>query len=373
MGLAIAVVLNLPVDRLRRILSRDHHRGFSDWAIIRAVVARHPTGRQSVRSRNVFYFSNRALLFSCEQPNAFVWGRVHRFDWDPYPLVAVQTASFIAATVRQKNTCSGIGSFVNLLTTDGCLTRTAKEMMRDLIAKAGLTRLHVAIRKLTGQNVEHLSFNSLSERFSAIYRNRVWLNGRSVGSLSGYGSELENTETLRPRLTELLNSLEAQSLLDIGCGDFTWMKEIAFPHRYIGVDIVPELIETNNVMFRSEQKAFQALDATRDPLPQVDTVLCRDVLFHLSFRDIWRVIENIRRSGSLFLLATTDGDTNYNADTLSGDFRLLNLHKAPFFFPKPNLSILDNAVSPGRTLSAWKVTDLPERRERWNRTPSFGS
>jgi hypothetical protein len=101
MGLAIVMVLNLPVDRLRRIVSRDDHRGFSDWAIICAVVARHPKGRQSVRSRNVFYFSNRALLLSCEQPNAFVWGRVYRFGGDPYPLVAVQAASFIAATVRR--------------------------------------------------------------------------------------------------------------------------------------------------------------------------------------------------------------------------------------------------------------------------------
>ena len=260
---------------------------------------------------------------------------------------------------------------MTLSTTDALFTRTAKEMIRDLIAKAGLAKLHVAIRKFSGQNVDHLSFNSLSDRFSAIYRNRVWIQGRSAGSLSGYGSELENTETLRQRLPELLNSLEAQSLLDIGCGDFTWMKEIAFPHKYIGVDIVPELIETNNVTFRSEQRSFQALDATQDPLPQVDSILCREVLFHLSFTDIWRLIENIRGSGSLFLIATTDCETNYNADILSGDFRLLNLHKAPFFFPKPTLSILDNAVSPGRTLSAWKLTDLPEKREGWNRMAGF--
>jgi SAM-dependent methyltransferase len=294
---------------------------------------------------------------------------MYRFGGDPYPLAAVQAAtfivaSFVAANVRWTSTCSSTGSFVTLSTTDGHFTRTAKEMIRGLIAKTGLTRLHVAVRKFGGQNVEHLSFNSLSERFSAIYRNRVWINGRSAGSLSGYGSELENTETLRQRLPELLGSLETQSLLDIGCGDFTWMKEIAFPHKYIGVDIVPEVIETNNVMFRSEQRSFQALDATQDPLPQVDCILCREVLFHLSFRDIWRLIENIRASGSLFLLATTDGDTNYNADIFSGDFRMLNLRKAPFFFPTPMLSVPDDAVSPGRTLSAWKVTDLPERRER---------
>jgi SAM-dependent methyltransferase len=238
--------------------------------------------------------------------------------------------------------------------------RTAKEMARDLIAKAGLSRLDVSIRKLRGQNVDHLFRTSLAERFSAVYENRVWLNGRPTGSLSGFGSELENTETVRHHLAELLESLKARSFLDIGCGDFTWMKEIVFPHRYIGVDIVRGVIEKNNALYSSALRSFAVMDATRDPLPGADMVLCREVLFHLSFRDIWRLVANIRRSGSLFLVATSDGDIKYNADILSGDFRMLNLRRAPFRFAEPTLSIPDNRVSPHRTLSAWRVVDLPE-------------
>ncbi|SRR6266567_3672564 len=237
--------------------------------------------------------------------------------------------------------------------------RTAKEMTRDLIAKAGLSRLHLSIRKLRGQNVDHLFLPSLAERFSAVYENRVWLNGRSTGSLSGFGSELENTGAVRQHIAELLESLRTRSLLDIGCGDFMWMKEVVFPSRYIGVDIVPSIIETNNSLYRSEQRSFHVLDAVHEPLLQADTVLCREVLFHLSFADIWQLVENVRRSGSSFLIATNDGDLKYNADILSGDFRILNLHKAPFFFPSPVRSIPDNGVLPDRTLSAWKVADLP--------------
>jgi hypothetical protein len=84
------------------------------------------------------------------------------------------------------------------------------------------------------------------------------------------------------------------------------------------------------------------------------------VLFHLSFRDIWRLIENIRRSGSSFLIATTDHDIKYNADILSGDFRLLNLTKPPFRFPRPELSIPDDEVLPGRVLAVWNVSELPQ-------------
>jgi hypothetical protein len=102
------------------------------------------------------------------------------------------------------------------------------------------------------------------------------------------------------------------------------------------------------------------MDATRDPLPQADTILCREVLFHLSFADIWRLVENVRRSRSSLLIATNDNSLKYNADILTGDFRMLNLHKAPFFFPSPAQSIRDDSVLPDRTLSVWKVADLPE-------------
>lgn len=243
---------------------------------------------------------------------------------------------------------------------EGSLIRITKEVIRDLIAKAGLSRLHVSIRKLTGQNVDHLLRKSLSERFSAVYENRVWLSGRAAGSLSGLGSELENTKAVRKQLEGLLDSLNTKSLLDIGCGDFTWMKEVNFSRKYIGIDIVRTVVEANNAFYSSEQRRFDLVDATVGPLPQADTILCREVFFHLSFKDIWRLVENIRRSGSSFLIATNDNDLKYNADIVSGDFRLLNLCRAPFFFRSSIRSISDSAVSQGRTLSTWKVTDLPE-------------
>ncbi|MFI5420405.1 MAG: class I SAM-dependent methyltransferase [Nitrososphaerales archaeon] len=210
---------------------------------------------------------------------------------------------------------------------------------------------------------------SLSERFSAVYRDRVWLNGRAGGSLSGLGSEFENTEIVRKHIAVLLKSIDTRSLLDIGCGDFTWMKEVFYPFNYIGVDIVPDLVQVNNSLYRSEQREFLVMDATHDSLPQADTILCREVLFHLSFRDIWSFVENIRHSCSSYLIATTDNNIKYNADILSGGFRMLNLQKSPFCFPIPVQSIPDNRVSVGRTLSVWKVADLPESRKRLRGTP----
>jgi hypothetical protein len=240
------------------------------------------------------------------------------------------------------------------------LLRTAKEVTRDLIAKVGLNRAHVRIRKFRGQNVEHLLGASLSERFTAVYKNRVWLNGRSVGALSGWGSELENTRSVRAHLAELLNFLDTRWLLDIGCGDFTWMKDVPFPFRYCGIDLVQEIIQKNNALWGSEQRSFHVMDATRGPLPQADTILCREVLFHLSFADIRRLVQNVQSSGGAYLVATNDNDLRYNADIISGDFRLLNLRKSPFFFPRAAASIPDDGVLPHRTLSAWKLAGLPK-------------
>jgi hypothetical protein len=242
------------------------------------------------------------------------------------------------------------------------MVRTAKEITRDLIAKAGLGRLHVSVRKLKGENVDHLFRRSLSERFSAIYANRVWLNGRSAGSESGFGSDLQNTESVRNCLATLLESLHTRCLLDIGCGDFIWMKEVSLPCRYVGVDIVQKVIEANDSLYRSERRSFLAMDATRDPLPRADTILCREVLFHLSFRDIRCLLANVQKSGSSFFVATNDDGLSYNADILSGDFRMLNLHKSPLYFPKPLHSIPDDGILPDRKLSVWRVSDLPVSR-----------
>src|ERR1017187_6795693 len=132
------------------------------------------------------------------------------------------------------------------------LERDVKELIRDSITKLGLSRAHLRIRRAMGQNVDHLCRPTLAERFSAIYQNRVWLNDRPSGSLSGLGSELVNTDKVGRELQRLLTELNTQTLLDLGCGDFTWMKQVQLLCRYVGVDIVPDLIRSNATLYASE-------------------------------------------------------------------------------------------------------------------------
>jgi SAM-dependent methyltransferase len=239
------------------------------------------------------------------------------------------------------------------------IKRNAKEVVRHVLLKSGMNGAYLAFRAATGQNVEHLRERTLSERFSAIYRNQVWLAGRADGSLSGLGSDLENTKTIRLRLPELLARLNTKTMLDVGCGDFNWMRQLELNCRYIGVDVAPCVIDQNIRNYGSANRTFYALDATTDPLPPADTILCREVFFHLSFADIWALIRNMRASGVCTMIATNDAGTDFNADILSGDFRLLNLTKRPFCFSRSELCIPDDEVSPGRVLAVWNLSDVP--------------
>src|SRR5688572_773801 len=79
--------------------------------------------------------------------------------------------------------------------------------------------------------------------FNRIYHGNEWGSKESV---SGPGSTLKTTEDLRKELPGFLKSLGIKSMLDAPCGDCNWISKIDLSNiDYTGVDIVPELIESN--------------------------------------------------------------------------------------------------------------------------------
>ena len=106
------------------------------------------------------------------------------------------------------------------------------------------------------------------------------------------------------------------------------------------------------------------LDLTADPLPRADVVLCRDCLVHLSFDHIRQAFDNLRRSGSTWLLTTTFLDHHENVDIESGDWRMLNLTRPPFNLPAPEGVLVEGCLeSEGayadKALGLWRIADLP--------------
>jgi len=171
----------------------------------------------------------------------------------------------------------------------------------------------------------------VEEVFADIYRRRVWGDGESR---SGPGSGLARTAEIRADLAALLATLGVRSMLDAGCGDFHWMQAADLPlDLYIGADVVGDLVEECRQRHASRGRRFMHLDITRDWLPRVDLILCRDVLPHLSFADITRAVDNFKRSGATWLLTNTFVDRPRNDDIPTGAWRSLNFLQPPFSWP----------------------------------------
>jgi 2-polyprenyl-3-methyl-5-hydroxy-6-metoxy-1,4-benzoquinol methylase len=195
-------------------------------------------------------------------------------------------------------------------------------------------------------------------RFAVIYRLKWW-GGRSAESASGLGSSLAATSKIREELPALLVEVDCQRLIDLGCGDFNWMKEVALPCNYLGVDIVSSVIAENQKRYTKPGIEFSELDATSDRIPgDVDVILCREVLFHLSFKDIWSTLANIKNSNAKYLLLTQVDMNKENTDIHTGGFRQLDLTEAPFNFPGPRKSIQDDSISQNRSIGLWKTEDI---------------
>jgi len=206
-----------------------------------------------------------------------------------------------------------------------------------------------------------LGFKSTCEVFTEVYVKGLW---GIRESRSGTGSNLEQTKTIRDRLPTLLGELKVRKLLDAPCGDFYWLKEVELDlDEYNGGDIVRELIEENRKRYKGPGRKFTVLDIIEDEIPRVDLVLCRDCLVHFSFRDISSALDNIKKSGSTYLLTTTFRRRAENEEIYTGQWRPLNLQQAPFNFPEPiNLinenCTIDNGLYADKCLGLWKLSDL---------------
>ena len=200
----------------------------------------------------------------------------------------------------------------------------------------------------------------MEEVFTRIYQTRRW--GGSA-SASGPGSDLVQTQVIRLALKALIRELGVKTFLDLGCGDLHWIKTVDLAvERYIGVDIVEELIKLNAARFTDRE--FLRLDFVQDPLPTADLVFCRDCLVHFPFPAIFNTIENIKRSGSKYLLTTTFTAEREPQDILTGRWRPINLELPPFEFSKPIVLINEGCTEnegkyEDKSLGLWIISELP--------------
>ena len=190
-------------------------------------------------------------------------------------------------------------------------------------------------------------YKTAEERFTRIYKHNLW---GSENSASGTGSTLEHTKALREALPKLFKSYDIQTIFDAPCGDFHWMKDVLSnsDFKYIGADIVRPMIEHLKKSETTDNVQFHHLDITKAHYPKADLMICRDCLFHLSFKDTLGVLQRFINSEIQFLLTTTHTPetVSRNTDIETGDFRHINLLEQPYCFPKNYLLEIDDWLPP---------------------------
>lgn len=201
--------------------------------------------------------------------------------------------------------------------------------------------------------------DAVEDLFTRIYKTNHWLSQESI---SGPGSELKVTTTMRQELSKLIKRFGITSIADAPCGDCNWMRHVDIGScRYIGIDIVQELIE-NNIKFFGPAREFRHLNLIENVIEKVDLIICRDMLAHLTNEQIFAALRNFKQSGSKYILVTTNLMSQYNPDIAhAGDWRKLNLELAPFNFPRP-LALIEEDVpfewERGKHLALWFLDDL---------------
>ena len=190
-----------------------------------------------------------------------------------------------------------------------------------------------------------------SRFFDGVYRFSVWAGGsrsqRNGIPDSGPGSTTAETRAIRAALPEILSGLGIRTMIDVPCGDMSWMQLVDLSGiRYIGADISPRVVEQNRrrldlhtrqsrtsstdnaehghvprdlalvpLHVKAAMVEFRVLDLVEEAVPSgVDLVFCRHLMFHLTPEHNMRVLRHIERSTAKYALLSTYLRTNVNTE-----------------------------------------------------------
>lgn len=179
-----------------------------------------------------------------------------------------------------------------------------KNIFKSLLPSSVLASIRSSRIRKAEKDYRNLTTQQI---FSKIYEEGVW--GASGDPkqkfFSGLGSH--QGEIVKAYLTavqQFLSSLPKKpDVVDLGCGDFHVGANIREQcGSYIACDIVPSLIEFNREKYKSLDVDFRVLDLANENLPNADVVFIRQVLQHLSNRNIRNVIPKLERSYKFLVL-----------------------------------------------------------------------
>lgn len=172
-----------------------------------------------------------------------------------------------------------------------------------------------------------------------VYDMHLW-GGKDYDFYSGSGSY--NSKIVKPYLNSVIAFLKSHdnslTVCDLGCGDFNIGKQlIQYTKKYFAIDIVENLIKRNKKLFKAENLEFRCLDIVEVELPKSDCIILRQVLQHLSNREIQKIVKKLTNYKYVILTEHLPVENfEPNKDIISGQgIRLkqksgVDLMEAPF-------------------------------------------
>ncbi|MCU1454626.1 MAG: glycosyltransferase sugar-binding region containing motif [Acidimicrobiales bacterium] len=166
--------------------------------------------------------------------------------------------------------------------------------------------------------------------FEQIYATAHWESG------SGQGSRPDVTEVYRQVVERAISGRDVRTVVDAGCGDWEFARLIDWSGvSYVGVDVVPEVIERNQRELGRDGVSFACLDLHRELPPPADLLICKDVLQHWPAAWVRHFLE-ATRGRYRYRLITNDIASNHwpsdqlNAEIALGAWRTLDLERPEF-------------------------------------------
>ncbi|HSX13489.1 MAG TPA: class I SAM-dependent methyltransferase [Chlamydiales bacterium] len=179
--------------------------------------------------------------------------------------------------------------------------------------------------------------NEYEKIFTWIYDTGQWGFNDEGRGYSGDGSTVREAKPYMDFLRDFLRTHQIESVIDIGCGDWTFSQHLDWRNiHYLGVDVVKSVIESDIEKFSKPNITFMQADILSTSLPSADLLICKDVLQHLTYEDISLFLQQL--SKYKHCLITNDYGSIYiegqrireNSDISTGKYRPIDLTLPPF-------------------------------------------
>ncbi len=166
-------------------------------------------------------------------------------------------------------------------------------------------------------------------RYQKINKNNILVSG--PGSIPGS----IQTKNIIDNLDSFIKKNNIKSILDMPCGDFSWMQDLIKKNNYInytGYDIVEDIIFYNNKKYSKNNISFFCKDIVNETnFNNFDLVFIRDFFIHIDYVSINKILDNIKRSKVKFIACSNNNNAINNKDIAVGQHRKINLTIEPFY------------------------------------------